>query len=66
MPAHLIDGKAIGAVVRAGIRDRGEGFSARTGIKPCLAAVLVGCTTLTAVHVTRLSEVRQPTRGADR
>src|SRR3989337_690034 len=42
MPAHLIDGKAIGAVVRAEIRDRVGGFSARTGIKPCLAAGLVG------------------------
>ena len=51
MPAHLIDGKAIGAIVRAEIRDRVGGFSARTGIRPCLAAVLVGDDPASRVYV---------------
>ncbi|HSL92294.1 MAG TPA: bifunctional methylenetetrahydrofolate dehydrogenase/methenyltetrahydrofolate cyclohydrolase FolD [Candidatus Limnocylindrales bacterium] len=42
MSAHLIDGKAIGAAVRAEIRERAAKFTARTGIRPCLVAVLVG------------------------
>src|SRR3990172_11414864 len=51
MPAHLIDGKAIGAAVRAEIRDRAGEFSARTGIRPCLAAVLVGDDPASRVYV---------------
>lgn len=42
MSAQLIDGKAIGAAVRAEIKERAAEFTARTGIQPCLAAVLVG------------------------
>ena len=42
MSAQLIDGKAIGAAVRAEIGKRAAEFTARTGIRPCLAAVLVG------------------------
>jgi methylenetetrahydrofolate dehydrogenase (NADP+)/methenyltetrahydrofolate cyclohydrolase len=42
MPASLIDGKAIGTAVRAEIKERAAAFIARTGIRPCLAAVLVG------------------------
>ena len=42
MSAQLIDGKAIGAAVRAEIRERAAKFTARTGIRPCLVAVLVG------------------------
>lgn len=42
MPAKLIDGKAIGAAVRARTRDRVSEFVARTGIRPCLVTVLVG------------------------
>jgi methylenetetrahydrofolate dehydrogenase (NADP+)/methenyltetrahydrofolate cyclohydrolase len=42
MSAQLIDGKAIGAAVRAEIKERAAAFIARTGVRPCLAAVLVG------------------------
>ncbi|NJD62369.1 MAG: bifunctional methylenetetrahydrofolate dehydrogenase/methenyltetrahydrofolate cyclohydrolase FolD [Deltaproteobacteria bacterium] len=42
MSAQLIDGKAIGAAVRAEIKERAAAFIARTGMHPCLAAVLVG------------------------
>jgi methylenetetrahydrofolate dehydrogenase (NADP+)/methenyltetrahydrofolate cyclohydrolase len=51
MAAHLIDGKAIGAVVRAEIRDRVEEFSARTGIKPNLVTVLVGDDPASRIYV---------------
>jgi len=51
MSAHLIDGKAIGAAVRAEIRERTAEFTARTGIRPCLAAVLVGEDPASRVYV---------------
>ncbi|HEY7528187.1 MAG TPA: bifunctional methylenetetrahydrofolate dehydrogenase/methenyltetrahydrofolate cyclohydrolase FolD [Candidatus Deferrimicrobiaceae bacterium] len=51
MAAQLIDGKAIGAAVRAEIRDRAAEFTARTGIRPCLAAVLVGEDPASRVYV---------------
>lgn len=51
MPATLIDGKAIGAVVRAGIKERAGEFIARTGVRPCLAAVLVGEDPASRVYV---------------
>src|SRR5512134_970063 len=51
MSAHLIDGKAIGAAVRAEIRERAAKFTARTGIRPCLAAVLVGEDPASRVYV---------------
>jgi methylenetetrahydrofolate dehydrogenase (NADP+)/methenyltetrahydrofolate cyclohydrolase len=51
MAAQLIDGKAIGAAVRAEIKDRAAEFTARTGIRPCLAAVLVGEDPASRVYV---------------
>ena len=51
MPAALIDGKAIGAAVRAEIGKRAAEFTARTGIRPCLAAVLVGEDPASRVYV---------------
>jgi len=51
MPAHLIDGKAIGAVVRAEIKERAGTFVARTGITPCLVTVLVGEDPASRVYV---------------
>ncbi|MDH3237976.1 MAG: bifunctional methylenetetrahydrofolate dehydrogenase/methenyltetrahydrofolate cyclohydrolase FolD [Deltaproteobacteria bacterium] len=51
MPAQLIDGKAIGAAVRAEIKVRVEEFSARTGIKPNLVTVLVGDDPASRIYV---------------
>ncbi|HSM00396.1 MAG TPA: bifunctional methylenetetrahydrofolate dehydrogenase/methenyltetrahydrofolate cyclohydrolase FolD [Candidatus Limnocylindria bacterium] len=51
MPAQLIDGKAIGAAVRAEIKDRVREFSARTGIKPNLVTVLVGDDPASRIYV---------------
>src|SRR5512146_1283286 len=51
MSAQLIDGKAIGAAVRAEIKERAAAFTARTGIHPCLAAVLVGEDPASRVYV---------------
>ena len=51
MPAQLIDGKAIGAAVRAEIKDRVGEFSARTGIKPNLVTVLVGDDPASRIYV---------------
>jgi methylenetetrahydrofolate dehydrogenase (NADP+) / methenyltetrahydrofolate cyclohydrolase len=51
MTAHLIDGKAIGAAVRAEIKDRVGEFSARTGIKPNLVTVLVGDDPASRIYV---------------
>jgi methylenetetrahydrofolate dehydrogenase (NADP+)/methenyltetrahydrofolate cyclohydrolase len=51
MSAQLIDGKAIAAAVRAEIRERAAEFTARTGIHPCLAAVLVGEDPASRVYV---------------
>ncbi len=51
MSAQLIDGKAISAAVRAEVKARTAEFSARTGIQPCLAAVLVGEDPASRVYV---------------
>ena len=51
MSALRIDGKAIAAAVRAEIKERAEEFIARTGIRPCLAAVLVGEDPASRVYV---------------
>ncbi|MGB7970790.1 MAG: bifunctional methylenetetrahydrofolate dehydrogenase/methenyltetrahydrofolate cyclohydrolase FolD [Candidatus Deferrimicrobiaceae bacterium] len=51
MAAHLIDGKAIGAAVRAEIKERVGEFSARTGIKPNLVTVLVGDDPASRIYV---------------
>ncbi len=51
MPADRIDGKAIAAAVRAEVRDRVEAFLAKSGIRPCLATVLVGDDPASAVYV---------------
>jgi len=42
MSARIIDGKAVAAKVRARVRERAARFIARSGVTPCLAAVLVG------------------------
>ncbi len=51
MAAQLIDGKAIGAAVRAEVKERASELIARTGMRPCLAAVLVGEDPASAVYV---------------
>ncbi len=51
MPAHLIDGKAIGEAVRAEIKERVRTFHDQTGIRPCLATVLVGEDPASRVYV---------------
>ncbi len=51
MAAQLIDGKAIGAAVRADIKERVGEFSARTGIRPNLVTVLVGDDPASRVYV---------------
>lgn len=51
MPAQLIDGKAIAQSVRAEVKGKVEEFSARTGVRPCLATVLVGDDPASGVYV---------------
>ncbi|NNF84839.1 MAG: bifunctional 5,10-methylene-tetrahydrofolate dehydrogenase/5,10-methylene-tetrahydrofolate cyclohydrolase, partial [Deltaproteobacteria bacterium] len=51
MPAQRIDGKAIGAAVRAEIKERVGEFSSHTGITPCLVTVLVGEDPASRVYV---------------
>lgn len=51
MSAQLIDGKAIAASIRAEIKERAAEFIARTGIRACLAAVLVGEDPASSVYV---------------
>lgn len=51
MPARLIDGKAIAASVRAEVREKVAGFTARTGIRPGLTVVLVGEDPASQVYV---------------
>ena len=51
MPAHLIDGKAIGSAVRAEIKERVRAFRDHTGIQPCLATVLVGDDPASRIYV---------------
>jgi methylenetetrahydrofolate dehydrogenase (NADP+)/methenyltetrahydrofolate cyclohydrolase len=42
MSAALLDGKALSQTIRAEIADQTSHFTAQTGVRPCLAAVLVG------------------------
>lgn len=51
MPAHLIDGKTIGTAVRAEIKERVRAFHDHTGIRPCLATVLVGDDPASGIYV---------------
>jgi methylenetetrahydrofolate dehydrogenase (NADP+)/methenyltetrahydrofolate cyclohydrolase len=51
MTAKLIDGKAIAASVRAGVKERVEELIARTGIRPGLTVVLVGEDPASQVYV---------------
>jgi len=51
MTAQLIDGKAIAAAVRAGVKEKTAEFIARTGVRPCLVAVLVGEDPASRVYV---------------
>jgi len=51
VPADRIDGKAIAAAVRAEVREKVASFHAGTGIRPCLATVLVGDDPASAVYV---------------
>lgn len=51
MPAGLIDGKAIAATVRAEVKEKVETLSAETGVRPCLATVLVGDDPASGVYV---------------
>ncbi|HEY4452255.1 MAG TPA: bifunctional methylenetetrahydrofolate dehydrogenase/methenyltetrahydrofolate cyclohydrolase FolD [Solirubrobacteraceae bacterium] len=51
MSATIIDGKAIAADVRAGVRERVEAFTRESGRVPGLATVLVGDDPASAVYV---------------
>jgi methylenetetrahydrofolate dehydrogenase (NADP+)/methenyltetrahydrofolate cyclohydrolase len=51
MSAQIIDGKAISARIRASVATDAAEFTARTGITPHLAAVLVGDDPASAVYV---------------
>ena len=51
MTAKLIDGKAIAASVRAGVKERVAEFVARNGVRPGLTVVLVGEDPASRVYV---------------
>lgn len=51
MSALIIDGKTIAAKVRARVKERVAEFVARSGITPCLAAVLVGDDPASRIYV---------------
>ena len=51
MPAHIIDGKALAQMIREGIAKEVRLLEKDTGIKPGLAAVLVGDDPASAVYV---------------
>lgn len=51
MSARLIDGKAVAAEIRSQVAARVAAFTARTGVTPHLAAVLVGDDPASAVYV---------------
>ena len=51
MTAKLIDGKAIAASVRAGVKERVAEITARTGVRPGLTVVLVGEDPASQVYV---------------
>ncbi len=50
-PATIIDGKALAEEIRAEIAAEVGEFTGRTGVKPCLAAVLVGENPASQVYV---------------
>ncbi|MBI5906070.1 MAG: bifunctional methylenetetrahydrofolate dehydrogenase/methenyltetrahydrofolate cyclohydrolase FolD [Deltaproteobacteria bacterium] len=51
MPARLIDGKAIAAIVRSEVKGKVAEFTARTGVRPGLTVVLVGEDPASQVYV---------------
>jgi methylenetetrahydrofolate dehydrogenase (NADP+)/methenyltetrahydrofolate cyclohydrolase len=51
MPASLIDGKAIAASVRAGVKAEAAELAARTGVRPGLTVILVGEDPASRVYV---------------
>lgn len=51
MPAKLLDGKALAASIQEEISAEVAGFTNQTGIKPCLAAILVGENPASEVYV---------------
>ena len=51
MTAKLIDGKAIAASVRAGVKERVTEITARTGVSPGLTVVIVGEDPASQVYV---------------
>jgi methylenetetrahydrofolate dehydrogenase (NADP+)/methenyltetrahydrofolate cyclohydrolase len=51
VPAELIDGRAIARSVQAGLRANAAVFTERSGIVPCLAAVLVGHDPASEVYI---------------
>ncbi|MFA6047158.1 MAG: bifunctional 5,10-methylenetetrahydrofolate dehydrogenase/5,10-methenyltetrahydrofolate cyclohydrolase, partial [Phycisphaerales bacterium] len=51
MPATILDGKALAQEIQAEIAQQVAEFSKKTGVKPCLAAVLVGENPASQVYV---------------
>ncbi len=51
MTARIIDGKTIGALVRAEVREKAARLTEASGIRPCLATVLVGDDPASRVYV---------------
>ncbi|MDH7570536.1 MAG: tetrahydrofolate dehydrogenase/cyclohydrolase catalytic domain-containing protein, partial [Armatimonadota bacterium] len=51
MAAEIIDGKAIAAEIRAGIRRDVAAFIQQTGVVPALAAVIVGDDPASRIYV---------------
>ncbi|MEE9603181.1 MAG: tetrahydrofolate dehydrogenase/cyclohydrolase catalytic domain-containing protein, partial [Thermoguttaceae bacterium] len=51
MSATILDGKAIAKQIRAEIAEQVAEFTQKTGVKPCLAAVLVGEDPASQVYV---------------
>ncbi len=49
--AHIIDGKAISAAVRAEIKENTQAFVEKTGVRPGLAVVIVGTDPASQVYV---------------
>lgn len=49
--AHIIDGKRISAEIRADIAKRAAEFTARTGIRPGLAVIIVGSSPASQIYV---------------
>ncbi len=51
MPAHILDGKALSETIRAELAEKVAHFTARTGVVPGLAVVLVGENPASEVYV---------------